>query len=105
MSVNRVPGHYGVERGHPAPPSQCIPTGGTIVDDPTSIGRPTFCPDGGPPVLANEDGDHNNDDNDDDNDCRNCCVGDDHDNDADTTLSAPEKRQREQETGSQLPSR
>jgi hypothetical protein len=51
-----------VEGGHPAPPSQCIPAGGTIVDDPASIGRPTICPDGGPPVPVNQDGEHDDDD-------------------------------------------
>jgi hypothetical protein len=47
-----------VEQGRPAPPSQCIPVGGTIVDDPASIGRPTICPDGGPPVPVARDVEH-----------------------------------------------
>jgi hypothetical protein len=44
------------ERGRPAPRSQCIPVGGTIVDHPASIGRPTVCPDGGPLVQVEDDG-------------------------------------------------
>jgi hypothetical protein len=45
-----------VEQGVPAPPSQCIPRGGTIVDDPRSIGRPRICPDDDSSVSVDEPG-------------------------------------------------
>ena len=52
-----------VENGNPAPPSQCIPRGGTIVSDPVSIDRPTICDDGNPAVSGDDDdGDDDDDD-------------------------------------------
>jgi hypothetical protein len=56
------------ERGRPAPRSQCIPVGGTIVDHPASIGRPTVYPDGGPLVQVEDDGNHNGNGHDTDDD-------------------------------------
>ena len=64
-----------VERGRVAPPSQCIPVGGTIVDDPESIGRPTICPDGGPPVSVDDDRERDDDDD------RGCVSGHQDDDD------------------------
>jgi hypothetical protein len=88
-----------VERGHPAPPSQCIPVGGTIVTDPASIGRPTICPDGGPPVSVNEDGDRDDDVNGEDDDFGDRCIDDDHDDSKD--FGSRDERQREQPVGRQ----
>jgi hypothetical protein len=64
-----------VERGQPAPRSQCIPAGGTIVDHPVSIGRPMACPDGGPLVQVDDDGNHNHNGDDTDDDDTDHCVG------------------------------
>jgi hypothetical protein len=64
-----------VERGRPAPRSQCIPVGGTIVDHPASISRPAACPDGGPLVQVEDDGTHNRDGEDTDDDGSDHCIG------------------------------
>jgi hypothetical protein len=86
-----------VERGRPAPPSQCIPIGGTIVNDPASLDRPTICPDGGPPVLVNDSDENDHDANSDEDDFRDRCIGDDHGNhDDNQDLASLYKGRREQ---------
>jgi hypothetical protein len=58
-----------VESGVTAPPSQCVPRGEAIVDDPAAAGRPELCRyylvdnnGRGVGVIPNDDGDRNDDD-------------------------------------------